>query len=50
MSSHILSVTEDASRGVSKLVRSAEHGENLVVQRHGQSVAAVVSMQRLEQI
>jgi|SRR5690625_1282804 len=47
---HILSVTEAASRGVSKLVRSAEHGENLVVQRHGQSVAAVVSMQRLEQI
>jgi len=47
---HTLSVTEAASRGVSKLVRSAEHGENIVVQRHGRPVAALVGMERLEQI
>jgi prevent-host-death family protein len=47
---HSVSVTEAASRGVSKLVRAAEHGEDIVVKRHGRAVAAVVSMHHLAQI
>lgn len=49
-SPHAVSVTEAAARGVPKLVRAAEHGEDLVVERHGKAVAAVVSMQHLNQI
>jgi len=47
---HTVSVTEAASQGVSKLVRTAERGEDLVVERHGKAVAAVVSMRHLDQI
>lgn len=47
---HAVSVTEAASRGVPKLVRDAERGEDVVVERHGKAVAAVVSMHRLDQI
>lgn len=47
---HTISVTEAAARGVSSLVRSAEHGEDIVVERHGRAVAAVVSMTHLEEI
>jgi len=47
---HAVSVTEAASRGVSKLVRDAERGEDVVVERHGKAVAAVVSMRHLDQI
>lgn len=46
----VVSVTEAATRGASKLVRAAEHGEDLVVERHGKAVAAVVSMAHLEAI
>ena len=49
-SPHVVSVTEAASRGVSNFVRSAEHGEDVVVERHGKAVAAVVSMSHLEEI
>lgn len=45
-----ISVTEAATRGVSRLVRDAEHGDDLVVERHGKAVAAVVSMRHLEEI
>lgn len=47
---HVVSVTEAASGGVPKLVRSAERGEDVVVERHGKAVAAVVSMAHLEKI
>lgn len=47
---HVVSVTEASARGVSGLVRSAERGEDVVVERHGQAVVAVVSMRRLDQI
>lgn len=48
--SHTVSVTEAATRGVPRLVRDAEHGDDLVVERHGKAVAAVVSMRHLEEI
>ncbi|MGO1972582.1 MAG: type II toxin-antitoxin system Phd/YefM family antitoxin [Propionibacteriaceae bacterium] len=47
---HAVSVTEAATRGVSSLVRAAEHGEDVVVERHGKAVAAIVSMAHLEEI
>lgn len=47
---HAVSVTEAATRGVSSLVRSAEHGDDVVVERHGKAVAAIVSMAHLEEI
>ena len=47
---HVVSVTEAATRGVPNLVRAAEHGEDIVVERHGKAVAAVVSVAHLEAI
>ena len=47
---HALSVTEAASRGLPRIVRDAEMGEDLVVERRGRAVAAVVSMRRLDEI
>lgn len=45
-----LSVTEAAAKGVPGLVRSAEHGEDVVVERHGKAVAAVVSIAHLKSL
>ncbi|CAN5792779.1 hypothetical protein BH24ACT3_BH24ACT3_09790 [soil metagenome] len=45
-----LSVTEAAERGVSAIVRAAGEGRDIVVERHGQAVAAVVSMRRLSEL
>ncbi|GAA2027310.1 hypothetical protein GCM10009720_03800 [Yaniella flava] len=50
VSPHVVSVTEAATRGVPNLVRAAELGEDLVVERHGKAVAAIVSMEHLEEI
>jgi len=47
---HAVSVTEAAARGLPRLVRDAEMGENLVVERRGQPVAAVISMRHLEEL
>lgn len=44
----ILSVTQAAERGVSAIVRAADEGREIVVERHGRAVAAIVGMQRLE--
>lgn len=49
-SPHAVSVTEAASKGVPGLVRTAEYGEDVVVERHGKAVAAIVSMAHLEDI
>ena len=49
-STHTLSVTEAASRGVAGLVKDAESGDDVVVARHGRAVAAVVSMSHLQRI
>ncbi len=43
-----LSVTQAAERGVSAIVRAADEGREIVVERHGRAVAAIVGMQRLE--
>lgn len=45
-----LSVTEAAERGVSAIVRAAGEGHDIVVERHGQAIAAVVGMQRISEI
>ena len=47
---HVVSVTEAASRGVPGLVKDAERGEDIVVERRGQPVAALVSMRHLEEL
>ena len=46
----IVSFAEAATRGVPNLVRAAEHGEDIVVERHGKAVAAVVSVAHLKAI
>ncbi len=45
-----LSVTEAAEHGISALVRAASEGHEIVVERRGQAVAAVVGMQRLGEL
>ena len=41
-----LSVTEASRRGVARLVADAAHGAEVVVERHGRPVAAVVGHER----
>lgn len=45
-----MSVTDAAGRGVAGLVKDAERGEDIVVERHGRAVAAVVSIGHLEEL
>ncbi len=45
-----VSVTDAAKRGVSAIVRAAGEGHDIVVERHGRAVAAVVGMQRLSEL
>jgi PHD/YefM family antitoxin component YafN of YafNO toxin-antitoxin module len=45
---HTMSVTDAATRGVAALVREAEEGTDVVVERRHQPVAAVISVGRLE--
>ena len=45
-----LSVTEAAERGVSAIERAAGEGHDIVVERHGQAIAAIVGMRRLGEI
>ena len=47
---HALTVTEANSRGIARLVKDAENGENVVVSRHGTPVAAVVGVSRLGEL
>ena len=44
----LLSISEASQRGVSALIRAAEGGRDQIVLRNNKPVAAVVSMQRLE--
>jgi prevent-host-death family protein len=50
MSSTHLSVTAASARGVAGLLKSAEAGEDIVIARHGEPVAAIVSMTRIHEI
>ena len=49
-SPHVVSVTDAAKSGLPKLLRDVELGEDVVVERHGKAVAAVVSMRHLDEI
>jgi prevent-host-death family protein len=48
--SDLISITEAAQAGISSLVRAAEAGREQVVLRNNKPVAAVVSMERLEEL
>jgi prevent-host-death family protein len=48
--SRAVSVTAATSRGVAGLVKDAEMGEDVIVERHGRAVAAVVSVDHFEQL
>jgi len=45
-----LSVTDASTKGVAALVRDAEQGADIVVERRHRPVAAVVSVRRLESL
>jgi len=45
-----LSVTEAGRRGVARLVADAAHGDEVVVERHGTPVAAVIGIDRLREL
>jgi prevent-host-death family protein len=45
-----VSVTEAGRRGVARLVADAAHGDEVVVERHGAPVAAVVGIDRLREL
>lgn len=47
---HVVSVTDAGSIGMPNLVRAAEHGVDIIVERDGKAVAAVVSVAHLEAI
>lgn len=49
-STRVVSVTEAATAGLPKLVKDVEAGGDVVVERHGKPVAAVVSMRHLHEI
>ncbi|HEV7869954.1 MAG: hypothetical protein JWR62_2269 [Modestobacter sp.] len=48
--SHVISVTDAAKSGLPKLLRDAENGADIIVERHGKAVAAVVSMRHLGEL
>lgn len=45
-----LSVTAATGRGVAGLVKDAERGEEIIVERHGRAVAAVISVDHLDEL
>ncbi len=45
-----LSVTAATGRGVAGLVKDAERGEETIVERHGRAVAAVISVDHLDEL
>lgn len=45
-----ISVTDASRRGVAQLVTTAEHGERVIVTRHHQPIAAVVSIGELREV
>ena len=47
---HSMSVTDAHRRGVSGLLRDAERGSDIVVERHGHAVAAILSVRRLGEL
>ncbi|WP_052869347.1 type II toxin-antitoxin system prevent-host-death family antitoxin [Streptomyces niger] len=49
-SPQVLSVTEATGKGVAGLVKAAEAGEDVVVERHRKPVAAVIGVTRLREL
>src|SRR6478672_9702455 len=47
---HMISMADASKRGISALVRDAESGEDQIVLRNNRAVAAVISIERLEQL
>jgi prevent-host-death family protein len=45
-----VSVTEASRRGVARLVADAAHGTEVVVERHGEPLAAVVGYERYTEL
>lgn len=45
-----LSVTAATGRGVAGLVKDAERGEDIIVERHGRRVAAVISVEHFDEL
>jgi antitoxin (DNA-binding transcriptional repressor) of toxin-antitoxin stability system len=45
-----LSVTEASRRGIARLVADAAHGREVVVERHGRAVAAVIDVERFDEL
>ena len=45
-----LSVTAATGRGVAGLVKDAERGEDIIVERHGRPVAAVISIDHFDEL
>jgi hypothetical protein len=45
-----VSVTEASRRGVARLVADAAHGTEVVVERHGEALAAVVGFERYTEL
>ena len=45
-----VSVTEASRRGVARLVADAAHGTEVVVERHGEALAAVVAYERYTEL
>ena len=50
LTEHAMSVSAANERGVSGLLRDAEAGRDVVVERHGRPVAAIVGMARLAEL
>ncbi|WP_246568904.1 type II toxin-antitoxin system prevent-host-death family antitoxin [Streptomyces flaveus] len=46
----VLSVTEATGKGVAGLVKAAEAGEDVMVERHHKPVAAVIGVERLRKL
>lgn len=45
-----MSVTAATGRGVAGLVKDAERGEDVIVERHGRAVAAVISVKHFHEL
>jgi len=45
-----LSVTEASRRGIARLVADAAHGVEVVVERHGRALAAIVAIERFDEL
>ena len=45
-----MSVTAATGRGVAGLVKDAERGEDIIIERHGRAVAAVVSVEHFDEL